>query len=164
MWWSYRLGQGLIQSYTMSLVITTYSIPSRPTCLSHFSVFYHFPTPSYPLPPPPVALVFLAPLYLYTRSPPPLWVWYVFHLEFSHTCHLPASDARLCIPRHVPASAAISRGHSTPLCRPWPAPRSLSDPGVSPSAGPSVSLVSRLPPCVMRCFPESYGYWSLYQV
>ena len=46
-WWSSNIGQGFLQSYTLLLVITNYSSPALPTCLSRFSGLFYFPPPSY---------------------------------------------------------------------------------------------------------------------
>ena len=64
-----------------------------------------------------------------TFSPPPLLELNSFHLYSIHTLHPPASAARLCASRHMPASSAFSRVRLSPLFRPWPAPRSLFSPG-----------------------------------
>ena len=73
-----------------------------------------YPITTNPSAPPSVAFNIASPLSL-TRFPNPIPVWYVVHLEFYPTCHLPASATRLCAPRRVPDSAALSRVHSPPL-------------------------------------------------
>ena len=83
----------------------------------------------HPTTPPPVTACHLITSLCCIRSPPPLPAWNAAHLDIVHIRHPPASAAWLCAPRFGPASAAVSLIYSSPLCRPRPAPRSLSAPG-----------------------------------
>ena len=83
------------------------------------------------LPPPHQYPFFVVASLCRTRSPPPLPARNAFHLDISHTRHPPASAASLCAPRRVPASVAVSRVRSPPLCCLRRAPRSLLAPGGS---------------------------------
>ena len=100
-----------------------------------------------------------------TRSPPPLPIWYVSHLDLDHPYHLPASAARLCSPRCMPNSTAVYRALPTPLFWPTPAPRSLlalGGGGGGGCAGTSVFLLFlNLPPCVILCLLSSSGVWYM---
>ena len=67
----------------------------------------------------------------------------------------PASLLRsLCTPRRLPTFVAISCVRSPPLCRSWPTPRSLSDPGGLPIAGPSAPLC---PASLPVCYASSHS-------
>ena len=56
-------------------------------------------------------------------------MWSAAHLDVARNRHPPASVARPCAPRRVPASDAVAVLVFSPLCRPSPTPRSLSAPG-----------------------------------
>ena len=82
-----------------------------------------------PTAPPSVAVHCGIPLYVFTRSPPPLPEQSAAHMEVTHTRHPPPSAARPCTTRRVPASPAVTVTVYPPLFRPQPFPSSLSDPG-----------------------------------
>ena len=139
-------------------IITTYSSPNHPTCISHFLDRFISLLPS--TSPPPVASGVISPISLCNaRYPLPLPLWYVFHLDFYHPRHPLASAACACSPCRVSASAAVSFILSLPIFLPWTVPRSLSAPRGAHVASPSVSLVSPpLPPFViLRLLSYSYA-------
>ena len=84
-----------------------------------------------------------------TFSPPPLLELNSFHLYSIHTLHPPASAARLCASRHMPASSAFPAS----VCPPFSAlglhPGPCFHLGSSTSVVPSVSPVTPpLPPYI----------------
>ena len=92
--------------------ITTYSSPAHPTYLSRFldSFIYLLPSTS----PLSVSFFVVLPLsHCNTCSPTPILTRYVFHLDFFHPYHPPASAACLCALRRVPASDSFQPKAST---------------------------------------------------
>ena len=87
----------------------------------------------------------------FTWSPHPLLMRSAAHLGTAWTCHHPASAARPCALRHVPASYAVPVLVRSPPFRPRPAPRSLSAWGGSSVAGPSTS------PCPCLSLPDLFS-------
>ena len=93
-------------SYLGSILnYTFYSNSTAPPVSTSFLDL--FISPFYPNAPPSVAFVVVAPLYC-THIPPPLPEQSTIQLEFTRTLYPPASAARLCALRHVPASATVS--------------------------------------------------------
>ena len=118
----------------------------------------------HPVPPPPTAPPSLAfnvtsPLSL-TRSRYLLPSWIIFHLDYVPTRHSLVSNACLCAPRRVPASASVSRVHSPHPCRSWPVPRSLSVPGGVVRRW-SLRVYVYLPISLPVCIVVSYHIWCL---
>ena len=92
--------------------ITTYSSHTRSTYLIRFSGSFYLPLPSYR---PSISILCRCIISLFNANPPPpLPAWYVVHLDFTHTHHLPAFAACLCAACHMPDSAVTSRDRLPP--------------------------------------------------
>ena len=147
----------------MPLVITTFILSPRPTYLICFlDRFISSPatSPHQQWLPPPHLYVTPAPLTTFPEHN-------TVHLDVAHTRHPPTSAARsapliaACL-RFTPYPASVRPPPPLPLYQPQTAPRSLLDPGGLPAAVPSVCLVSRLPPYVIRRLLSSSGTWFLW--
>ena len=101
----------------------------------------------------------------FTRFRSPLQVWSASHIGISLTRHPPASAARPCAPRCVPASSAVPVPVQYPLCRPRPAPSSLSSSGgFTHRRSLCVSVSLPHPPWVLLLITASSGPWYRYRV
>ena len=100
---------GLVTPTNLGSVAIGTNYISSPPAPPDSTVFLDHYFPSFILLPSQTAAVnCFTPLSICTCSPPPLPVQISAHLDFSITCHPPASAARLCAPHCVPASFAVS--------------------------------------------------------
>ena len=124
-------------------MIITFNLVPHPTCISQFLNRFVSPPPTFPISSSfhcITSTLHLSPTYFPSmeRRPP------------GHTPPPPPAILRrsICAPHRVPVSAVVSHIVRPRCCRPQPAPRSLSDPGGSPTAVPPTSLcTASLPVC-----------------
>ena len=131
--------------------------------VSTVSGYFYITSSSY-RPPHQQPFVIITPL-CSTCYPTPLLERSSVHLDVAHTRHPPSSATCICAPHRVPESSAVSRVRSSPLCRPQPAPRSLSSPGEFscrvdlrlPCVSASPSLCVYTSPNILWCLVSLLG-------
>ena len=136
------------------------SVPPHILLLSFME--HSFPSCSYRLT---IRSLLLSKPYPLSRYPPPLPVQSSYHLGVALTRHPPASAARLCAPRRVPAYAVVPSLVCSPLFLHRPATKFLSAPGgVAHSRSLRVSIyLSCHPQGLLRILAPS-GPWYHFRV
>ena len=124
-------------------MIITFNLVPHPTCISRFLNRFVSPPPTFPI---------SSSFRCITSTLHPIPTYFP-GMERRPLGHIPPPPSAilcrlLCTPRRVTVSAVVSCIVRLPQCRSQPAPRSLSDPGGSPTAGPSAYLcIASLPVC-----------------